>query len=516
MRHTRSLVVLVVALALSLTLYGLLAYHNNTHVSKIRRSEPPIYIDVSVTYPYTQHIENNTNIYICETFNITINVSDDKGLDYLNISYDGHTNTFSLGASLTAVVEDVIVITGPGVYQVTIVTMDMDGMASWYIFNVICCDQRPPNITLYEGENILIPEVPIYRCNSTILHLIVDAVDGIDVVVVTIKRDGSVISNQVFDLSNGASIDTHFETDIEVLISSPGTYQIEIYAADLCQFENSLTYLIICEGQDKPPVIVRVTACKQREISYGGCVCCCNFTLNVIAIDDIGISILVLYVDGSAVDEQAYMPASTYISYSRAMELGEGIHIIEIVVKDTSEYADVFQFYVICDHTPPVVDVRVDGSPIHDGDSIRDDDNIIHLSLTVSDNVRLSMVQMFAQSVLIETFLFPACGPNITTNFTYTSTFNATEYVLRYTGLSSSFPILRITIIAMDACGNQATFYFIVKTGEETTLTVVTEHTIGPGDIVRSPGCVGVMMAFGIIGSMITLIGYRVFLGKKP
>ncbi|MEX0568790.1 MAG: hypothetical protein Q6363_006475, partial [Candidatus Njordarchaeota archaeon] len=258
------------------------------------RANPPSFDYVGMYYPRTQPITNNSIVYICTSFNITVNISDDTGLERLNITYNGHRDSFSFGSVPSTSVEDIIVISGAGVYHVELTLEDADKLIAYYYFTVICCDGREPDVYVYDNDILLLPESPIYRCRNTTLTIIVNSADGIDIVVITIKHNGEVLENYVYDLST-EDIDVSFVDTITVPIWLPGTYMVEIYARDMCNNSISLTYLIVCNDSLMPPTIRKFEIrCNDSQssviLSNGSCICCCKFDLEVSVFDSDGIS----------------------------------------------------------------------------------------------------------------------------------------------------------------------------------------------------------------------------------
>ncbi len=490
------------------------------------KSEPPSYDYVGVYYPWVQPISNNSIVYSCLSFNITVNVSDDKGLIVLNITYDGHIDSFPLGSATSATVNDTIVISGPGVYHVELLLEDADKLIVYYYFTVICCDGREPYVSVFEDGILLTPEVPIYRCNNTTLTVVINSTDGIDIVVITIKHNGDLLVNHVYDLSTD-DIDLSFVETITVPISLPGTYMVEIYARDLCNYSVSLTYLIVCNDSLESPIIQKFEAwCNKSQysivLSNGSCFCCCRFDLEVSVSDADGISGLYLYIDGTLV--ASYTPpsptTSVYYTFEDIEVSSEGVYTLIFCAKDIYGDTTRYVIYVICDTSPPRVEAQVNDEAVSCGSTIDvEEGEVVDLYIKVSDSTRLRYVEIDAQDVPIDIRSFPSCISD-TSLLEFAYTINVTEWIYIYSGLSSSIlPVLRITIVAIDICGHVTTYYFVfsVTTSTTTTGLPTAEPYPPPAEkILFTFSGAAIVLGFSMASSIATLLAYtRLFKKEK-
>ena len=498
----------------ALVFFGLLASIGNIDSKKVetKQSEGPHINFVNMTHPYEQHIDNNSIVYICEKFNITINVTDKNKLSTMVITYDGNEIVHDLGGEYQVEIEQPIFISGPGVYEVSIMVNNTAGYETWYFFTVICCDDKPPIIRVYEGQAILLPEQPMYRCENTTVHVVVSSADGLDVVVITIKHNGHVIWSETYDLSTD-DIDTSFDTHVTIPITAPGTYQLEIYAMDLCQYDEELTYLFVCEYQDMPPEILRVMACEKQFIMFNECVCCCNFTLDVYAIDDYGIVLAKTYIDDAPYYSESYSPPLIHIHYTHNVMITTGIHQVKIVVWDTSGYTDIYIFYVICDFTPPTINVYINDTAIENDTTITISGDIVSITVTGSDNVGIGKVEIYAGSMLIGEYEYE-CPPE-STGYNITMDINVTRYMAGYIDISrpvaKAFLEAKITIVVYDLCGNKSTFTFTIKKSVEYTIAATPE----PEDILFSAKGAGIVIGMGFATAIVTVVAFS-FIRRQP
>ena len=496
----------------ALVFFGLLASIGNIDSKTVetKQSEGPRINFVNMTHPYEQHIDNNSIVYICETFNITINVTDKNKLSTMVITYDGNEIVHDLGGEYQVEIEQPISISDPGIYEVSIMVNNTAGYETWYFFTVICCDDRPPLINVYdEHDELLTPEWPVYTCKNTTVKVEVGSADGIDVVVITIKRDGSVIWSEINDLSNDG-VDTYFSEAVTIPITTPGTYQLEIYASDLCQYDTSRTYLFVCKGQDKPPEILGVKACGKEFVGFNECVCCCNFTIVIYAYDDCGISQVDIYIDDVIDHSELFTPPLTFLSYEHEVMIPYGMHQLKIVVSDTSGYTDMFMFYALCDFAPPTIDVYMDGSAVENGSVVSPSDDIVSITATGMDDVAMGRVEIYAQSILIEEREYDC--PLITRGYNITVDLNFTEYMfvrgIQFRDRLIIWGVVWIKIVVYDFCGNRAVFSFrIIKTLE-------VRITPRPVEVILTPAGAGLVIGLGFASSVLTLVAFN-FIKRK-
>jgi len=322
---------LLTLLVLSFSFLGILSVYgvsNDFSPPTIKQTNPSFDF---VGYTTGEPIYNNSVVYSCINLTIVINVSNAKALDYLKVMVNSLTTTYNLSLQVSATIIHTIPIAGSGIYHVSIVVVNANGDETWYFFDVVCCDDTPPNITVSIDDTIIPPYTIYEMCGNATVSINITDIVGLGYVEIDVIRNGSLFS-RITDTPGG---NTSYSVEINISIMVGDTYVIVVHAIDMCQNSIEYEYTITCSEDDKPPIIWNVTACNML-VRPGACICCCKSPIVIIASDDRGITHVDLFINTALSGSRTFTPPATSIACSFTLDLPEGVYMITIRVYDTS------------------------------------------------------------------------------------------------------------------------------------------------------------------------------------